>query len=102
MASGLAQATRKPRYRAELSEESRVRHRYVDLIVNRARSYIFTTASSPADAAAGLAAIGVLRSPEGAALRDRLRTNVEALRPSHPSPIVPVLCGEEQIGRAHV
>ena len=51
--------------------------RFVDLVVNRARSYIFTTASSPADAAAGLASIGVLRSPEGAALRDRLRANVD-------------------------
>ena len=36
------------------------------LLVNRARSYIFTTGLSPADdAAAGLAALGVLRSAEG-------------------------------------
>ena len=34
----------------------------VDLIVNRARSYIFSTAPSPADAAAALAALAVLRS----------------------------------------
>ena len=32
--------------------------RYTDLLVNRARSYIFTTASTPADAAAALAALG--------------------------------------------
>jgi 8-amino-7-oxononanoate synthase len=70
--------------------------RYTDLIVNRARSYIFTTASSPADAAAALAAIGVLRSPEGDDLRARLRTNIDVLRPGHPSPIVPVVCGAEQ------
>ena len=31
--------------------------RFTDLIVNRARSYIFTTASSPADSAAALAAL---------------------------------------------
>lgn len=74
--------------------------RYVDLIVNRARSYIFTTASSPADTAAALAAIGVLRSEEGAALRDQLRANVARLRPGHPSPIVPVLCGDEQVALA--
>ena len=43
--------------------------RYTDLLVNRARAYIFTTASSPADAAAALAALRVLRSPEGDALR---------------------------------
>ena len=41
----------------------------VDLIVNRARSYIFSTAPTPADAAAALAALRILRSAEGAALR---------------------------------
>jgi 8-amino-7-oxononanoate synthase len=63
--------------------------------VNRARSYIFTTASTPADTAAALAALAVLRSPEGDALRARLRANIDRLRPSHPSPIVPYLCGSE-------
>jgi 8-amino-7-oxononanoate synthase len=67
----------------------------VDLIVNRARSYIFTTASTPADSAAALAALKVLRSPEGDALIARLRSHVERLRPGHPSPIIAVLCGEE-------
>jgi 8-amino-7-oxononanoate synthase len=66
-----------------------------ELLVNRARSYIFTTATSPADAAAGLAALGVVRSREGNELRERLRVNVAALRPGHPSPIVPVVCGDE-------
>ena len=70
--------------------------RFTDLIVNRARSYIFTTASSPADSAAALAAIGVLRSSEGNGLRARLRTNIDTLRPGHPSPIVPIICGEER------
>ena len=46
--------------------------RFVELLVNRARPYIFTTAPSPADAAAALAAVGIVRSPEGAALRRRL------------------------------
>ncbi len=59
-------------------------------LVNRARSYIFTTASTPADTAAALAALRVLRSPEGDELRARLRANVDRLRPGHPSPIVPV------------
>ncbi len=31
-----------------------------------------------------------LRSPEGDALRARLRANVDRLRPGHPSPVVPV------------
>jgi 8-amino-7-oxononanoate synthase len=69
--------------------------RYTDLLVNRARSYIFTTASSPADAAAARAAVGVVCSPEGDELRARLRANVDRLRPGHPSPIVPYLCGTE-------
>jgi len=67
-----------------------------DLIVNRARPYIFTTAPTPADSAAALAALQVLRSAEGDALVARLRRHVEALRPAHPSPIVPVLLGDEQ------
>ncbi len=66
-----------------------------DLVVNRARSYIFTTATSPADAAAALAALGVVRSQEGQLLCTRLRENIDELRPGHPSPIVPVLCGDE-------
>jgi 8-amino-7-oxononanoate synthase len=69
--------------------------RFTDLVVNRARSYIFTTASSPADAAAGLAAVEIVQSQEGDDLRTRLRTNVDQLRVGHPSPIVPVPCGEE-------
>ena len=67
-----------------------------ELVVNRARSYIFTTATTPADAAAALAAVEIVRSPAGAALRERLRENVDALRPGHPSPVVPVVCGEEE------
>lgn len=69
--------------------------RFTELVVNRARSYIFTTALSPADAAAALAAVAVVRSDEGDALRDRLRDNVTRLRPGHPSPIVPVVLGDE-------
>jgi 8-amino-7-oxononanoate synthase len=66
-----------------------------ELVVNRARSYIFTTATSPADAAAALAALAVVRSAEGDARRGQLRTNIEVLRPGHPSPVIPVVCGDE-------
>jgi len=69
--------------------------RYVELIENRARPYIFTTASTPADTAAALAALRVLRSPAGDALIAHLRALVNRLRSDHPSPIVPFLCGEE-------
>jgi 7-keto-8-aminopelargonate synthetase-like enzyme len=68
---------------------------YIDLLVNTARTFIFTTASSPADAAAALAALRIVRSAEGEALEARLRANVERLAPGHPSPIVPILLGDE-------
>jgi 8-amino-7-oxononanoate synthase len=68
---------------------------WIELLVNRARPFIFTTAPSPADAAAALAALGVVRSPEGDELRRRLDAHVQAIRPGHPSPIVPVILGEE-------
>ena len=68
---------------------------YVDLLVNAARSFIFTTAGAPADAAAALAGLRILRSAEGVGLLLRLRANVERLRPGHPSPIVPIVLGEE-------
>lgn len=67
----------------------------VDLMVNRARPYIFTTALSPPDAAAALAALRVLRSSEGGELVERLRRHVERVAPGHPSPIVPVVLGSE-------
>jgi 8-amino-7-oxononanoate synthase len=68
----------------------------VDLLINLARPYIFTTAQSPADAAAALAALEVVRSPEGAALCARLAGHVERVAPGHPSPIVPVVLGTEE------
>jgi 8-amino-7-oxononanoate synthase len=67
----------------------------IDLCLNSARSFIFTTASTPADAAAALAALGVIRSPEGAELLARLRENIDILRPNHPSPVIPVMLGDE-------
>ncbi|HUR77602.1 MAG TPA: 8-amino-7-oxononanoate synthase [Acidimicrobiales bacterium] len=69
---------------------------FCDLLVNRARPYIFTTASTPADTAAARAALAVLRSPEGEALVVTLRSHVERVRAAHPSPIIPVVLGDEQ------
>jgi 8-amino-7-oxononanoate synthase len=68
---------------------------YVELVENVARTYIFTTAPTPADTAAALAALGILQSAEGATLVARLRAHVQRLRPGHPSPILPYLCGSE-------
>ena len=69
----------------------------VDLLVNRARSYIFTTALSPADTAAGLAALRIVRSTEGSLLIDRLRAIVGRVNCNHPSPIIPLLLGDEGV-----
>ena len=74
--------------------------RFVELLVNRARPYIFTTATTPADAAAALAAVAVVRSPRGVVLRDRLaglvdRVAVAVGRHGHASPIIPVVIGDE-------
>ncbi len=68
----------------------------VDLCRNTSRAFIFTTASTPADTATALAALGVLRSDDGDALRARLRANVDRVRPGHPSPIIPVVLGSEK------
>jgi 8-amino-7-oxononanoate synthase len=67
----------------------------VELLRNRARPFIFTTAPTPADTAAALAALRVVRSAEGDGLVRRLRGHVDRLVPGHPTPIVPVVLGEE-------
>jgi 8-amino-7-oxononanoate synthase len=69
---------------------------FIDLMINAARPFIFTTAPTPADSAAALAALRILRSNEGAELVARLRAHVERIAPAHPSPIVPIVLGEEQ------
>jgi 8-amino-7-oxononanoate synthase len=66
-----------------------------DLLVNAGRPFIFTTASTPADTAAALAALRIVQGPEGEALRRRLLHHIDAVAPGHPSPIVPVILGDE-------
>jgi 8-amino-7-oxononanoate synthase len=68
----------------------------MDLLVNRALPYIFTTAATPADTAAAMAALTVLRSPEGDRRRAHLRAIVDRVAPGHPSPIIPVVIGDER------
>ncbi|MBI3416370.1 MAG: 8-amino-7-oxononanoate synthase [Verrucomicrobia bacterium] len=74
----------------------------IDLLVNRARSYIFSTAPAPAAVGAATAAIRVVQSAVGAARRKRLKERIEQLA-AHAgahwrSAIVPILIGAE--GRA--
>lgn len=74
----------------------------VDYLVNRARSFVFSTAPTPAVAAAALAAITHVQTPAGRALRETLWTNVRLLTSpltsrssSLGSAIVPVIIGGE-------
>ena len=67
----------------------------IELLVNRARTFIYTTAPTPADTAAALTALSIYRSDEGDQLKARLRRYVELLRAGHPSPIVPLILGSE-------
>ncbi|GIW44240.1 MAG: 8-amino-7-oxononanoate synthase [Candidatus Binatia bacterium] len=74
----------------------------IQLLINRARPLVFTTALPPPAVAAALAAVRLVRrAPE---LRERLRHNAAWLHralqrcgvpvPEHPSHILPVLIGE--------
>ena len=74
----------------------------IDLLINRARSFIFSTAPPPAVAAGASAALGIVQSAEGERLRDDLRRNIDRVRhglrfsiDALPSPIIPLIIGDE-------
>lgn len=73
----------------------------VDLLVNRARSFIFSTAPVPAAAAAAAAAVEMVASESGAARCRQLWDRVHQLQSTLawgvdlPSPIVPLILGSE-------
>ena len=49
---------------------------WIDLLVNKARSFIYSTAPPPAQAAASVAALKIIRSKEGCELREQLWKNL--------------------------
>jgi 8-amino-7-oxononanoate synthase len=71
--------------------------RLIELLINRARTFIFTTGLSPADTAAALAALKICESEQGERMRARLRSLIDMLRPGHPSAIVPIILGEDSV-----
>lgn len=77
----------------------------IDYLINRARTFIFSTASPLPMVAAALAGIEILRSDEGEQLRKRLWMNVRRIHeglvalgwdlPPAPSAIIPLRIGDE-------
>ncbi len=83
-------------------------HQLIDLLVNRARSFIYSTAPPPSVCAAAEAAIQIIeREPQR---RDKLLNNVKLLRaglrelglpiPLGESPIIPVVLGNPAVATA--
>jgi 7-keto-8-aminopelargonate synthetase-like enzyme len=78
----------------------------IQLLVNKARSFIYSTALPPSSAAAASAALAIVGAKEGDALRSRLESNVRLLVesltpaprpvPDAVSPIFPLIIGDEQ------
>jgi 7-keto-8-aminopelargonate synthetase-like enzyme len=77
----------------------------IDLLINRARPFIFSTAPSPAQSGAALAAVQIIQSQEGEDRRALLWSRVDQLKngfvgsawspPVVRSAILPIMIGEE-------
>jgi len=77
----------------------------IEFLINRARTFLFSTAPVPAAAAAATAAIRIVQSGEGEELRAHLWARVDQLKnglvagpwklPVIQSPIIPILIGDE-------
>ena len=77
----------------------------IELLINRARSFIFSTAPVPAAAAAATAAVRLVESPEGELRRNQLWARVDRVKngliagrfpvPVIRSPIIPLIIGSE-------
>ena len=65
---------------------------WVDLLTNRARSFIYSTAPPPALAHAALASLALIRSEQGRQLRVKMQENVSRIGTSS-TPILPVMLG---------
>jgi glycine C-acetyltransferase/8-amino-7-oxononanoate synthase len=72
----------------------------IDFLVNRARSFIFSTAPVPAAAAAALEAVRLLDSGEAEPLQARLWANIARLDAGAQSAILPRMVGGESAALA--
>jgi 8-amino-7-oxononanoate synthase len=73
---------------------------WIDLLINRARSLIYSTAPPPALAHAAVAALELIRSEQGQRLRETLATHITELAAGMPTagpapgtPILPIVLG---------
>jgi 7-keto-8-aminopelargonate synthetase-like enzyme len=74
----------------------------IDFLINKARSFIFSTAPAPAAAAAAAAGVRLVQSPAGTQLLSQLWARVTELRaaldldfPPLPGAIIPLIVGDE-------
>jgi 8-amino-7-oxononanoate synthase len=72
---------------------------WIDLLINRARSFIYSTAPPPALAHAASASLRIIRSAEGKLLRAGLRENIAIISGS-PTPIIPFVLGSNEAALA--
>ncbi len=72
---------------------------WIDLLTNRARSFIYSTAPPPCLAHAAIASLDLIRSEEGKMLRQKLRSNISILADS-PTPIIPIVLGSNEASLA--
>lgn len=69
---------------------------WIELIINRSRPFIYTTAPPPALAHAANVAIRLIQTDEGKTLRDRLSEHIKRLGNPHPSAILPIILGSNR------
>ena len=79
--------------------------RLIDLLINRARSFIYSTAPPPAAAAAAKAALELVQAPEGDSRRKQLSDNVQTFAEggtsgASGSQIIPVVIGASEAALA--
>ena len=72
---------------------------WIDLLTNRARSFIYSTAPPPALAQAAIASLALIRSAEGKSLRAKLQENIRRLAPQS-TPIIPKVLGSNEAALA--
>ncbi len=72
---------------------------WIDLLTNRALSFIYSTAPPPALAHAAIASLALIRSAEGKSLRAKLQKNI-ALLAIQSTPVIPRVLGSAEAALA--